>query len=208
MPRKLIKAKKQNRGIGAGGSNTIFFGKKFENDTNIEDNLRASGFIKKRMNKSKYGYYLKRKINNIEIIYLTQSGLKTYFKLKHNINLYRNPDEVYLIKTDDKYIVKILEKKEQHREGSVETKLWAGPTLKREYEIMLNGMTSKKEKHIQPNFIVEYAYCINNFLSRKFNSNNLKYNILKYILKENNITILHGDRKNYYDKLKKWIRMI
>lgn len=180
--------------LKSGGANANIFGKLFENNTSMEDNLCNMGFIERRINNTKHGYYLKKKIENIKIIYLTQFGLRIYFKLKYNIMLYRNPDEAYIIKTNDKCVIKILEKKEQRREGSVETKLWAGPSLKREYEIILGN-----------NFIVEYAYCVNKFLSNKFNSNNRKYNILKQILKENDIIILHGDEPNYYKKLKHWI---
>lgn len=124
-----------------------------------------------------------------------QSGLKTYFKLKYGIILCRNPDEAYITKTNGKCIIKILEKKEQHCDGSVETKLWAGPSLKREYEIILGD-----------DFVVEYAYCINKFLSEKFNSDNQKYDVLKQILKENNIVVLHANKPNYYEKLECWIK--
>jgi hypothetical protein len=106
-----------NKGVGAGGANTNLFGKLFENKTNMKDTLHKKGFIEKRMNKSKCGYYLQKRIDETKIIYLTQSGLKTYFKLKYNIILCRNPDEAYIIKTKDKCIIKILEKKEQHCEG-------------------------------------------------------------------------------------------
>lgn len=92
-------------------------------------------------------------------------------------------------------LLKYWRKKEQHREGSVETKLWAGSSLKREYEIILGD-----------NFSIDYAYCINKFLSEKFNSDNQKYNILRQILKENNIIVLHAGKSNYYDKLEDWIK--
>jgi hypothetical protein len=180
----------------AGGKNTNIFGKSFENETSMKNNLYNMEFTEKRLNKSKFGYYLKKRVDDTKIIYLTQSGLKTYFKLKYNIVLYRNPDEAYIIKTSDKCIVKILEKKEQHCEGSVETKLWAGPSLKREYEIILGDK-----------FIVEYAYCVNEFISKKFNSNNKKYDTLKQILNESNIIILHANKPNYYKKLESWIKM-
>jgi hypothetical protein len=59
-------------------------------------------------------------------------------KNRYNIDLFRCPDEAYIIEyTNGRKVVKILEKKEQHVEGSVETKLWSGPSLKREYELML-----------------------------------------------------------------------
>lgn len=37
------------------------------------------------MNKNKYGYYMRKRINDIKILYFTQSGLKIYIKLKYNI---------------------------------------------------------------------------------------------------------------------------
>lgn len=183
-----------NKCSHSGGANANIFGKSFENKTCVIDNLYNLGFVKKRLNNSKYGYYLTKKIDDIKIIYLTQTGLKIYFKIKYNITLCRNPDEAYLIKTKDKCILKILEKKEQHHEGSVETKLWSGPSLKREYEIILGDK-----------FIVEYAYCINDFLSKKFTSNGLKYQVLKQILDENNIIILHADKQYYFEQLLNWI---
>lgn len=193
----------KTKGTGAGGVNTNVHGKIFENFTSVEKILEDRGFIRIKIDKTKYGFYLTKKIGCYEIIYLTQSGLKKYFKKKHDIELFRNPDEAYLIKkvnsdgTYDKCIVKILEKKEQHCEGSVETKLWAGPSLKREYEIILGDM-----------FVVNYAYCVNQFLTEKFDSKIEKYSILKKILKENNIEILHAHKKNYYKKLEKWVRSI
>ena len=87
-----MKKKHTNKGIGAGGINTNIFGKLFEDITNMKENLHKMGFIEKKMNNSKYGYYLKKKIDDTKIIYLTQSGLKIYFKLKYDIILYRHPD--------------------------------------------------------------------------------------------------------------------
>ena len=51
-------------------------------------------------------------------------------KYKYNISMFRCPDEAYIIEyKNGKIQVKILEKKEQNVEGSVETKLWAGVAL-------------------------------------------------------------------------------
>ncbi len=50
-------------------------------------------------NKNKYGYYFE--CNNVEnnnkIIYLTRNGFKLYFKEKHNINIYKQPDEAFIL---------------------------------------------------------------------------------------------------------------
>lgn len=74
-------------------------------------------------------------------------------KNKYNIELFRYPDEAYIIEYNTgKKIIKILEKKNQNVEGSVETKLWSGPSLKREYKLILKD-----------NLEVHYGFCVNDF---------------------------------------------
>jgi hypothetical protein len=84
-----------------------------------------------------------------------------YMKTKYNIELFRCPDEAYIIEYNTgKKVIKILEKKEQNVEGSVETKLWSGPSLKREYELVLGN-----------DFEVHYGFCVSDFLKKKLISN-------------------------------------
>lgn len=162
-----------NKGTGAGGKNTNIYGKKFEDKTNNENKLIDDGFIKESYSKTKYGYYL------YKTIYFTlQNGLKLFIKSKYDIDIFRCPDEAY--------IIKILEKKEQNVEGSVETKLWSSPSLKREYELILGE-----------NFKIEYSLCLSKFLSNKFKSIDMKYNILK--------KILYGEDDDYFLKINDWI---
>jgi hypothetical protein len=85
------------------------------------------------------------------------------------------------------YWIYILEKKEQHVDGSIKTKLWSGPSLKREYELVLGEY-----------FEVFYGFCVNKFLQNKLISKNPKYTILNIILNENNIKVLFGDDDNYF----------
>ena len=117
-------------------------------------------------------------------------------KNKYNIELFRNPDEAYIIEyITGKKVIKILEKKEQNVEGSIETKLWAVPSLKREYQIALkNG------------FEVYYDLCVSDFLKKKLTSKKeAKYTILNEIFKESNISVLFGDDENYFETLDNWL---
>lgn len=180
----------KNKGTGAGGKNTNIKGKNFEDITDSESNLLDLGFNKIILNKSKYGYYLSKKDNDKEIIFVKQAGLKAYMKKFHEIDLFRFPDEAYIIKSNDKIRIKIIEKKEQSVDGSVETKLWAGPSLKREYEIIMGS-----------NFDIEYIFCVSSYLKEKFLSENLKYKTLVTILKESNIAIFYGDDETYYNDI-------
>jgi hypothetical protein len=175
---------KINKGTGAGGSNTNLYGKKFEDKTNNKPRLLEDGYIDK-------GYYLIKVFEDKTIVFVSQHGLKKYMKNKYNIQLFRCPDEAYITEYKiGKTVLKILEKKEQHVEGSVETKLLAGPSFKREYELILGE-----------NFEVHYAFCLNNFLKIKMTSDNQKYIILNQILRESNINVLFGDDENYFETL-------
>ena len=116
-------------------------------------------------------------------------------KKMYNIDTFRKPDEVYIIENKDKKILKILEKKAQYVEGSVEMKLWSGVSLKREYEILLEGYT------------IHYAFCVSDFLKKKLLSEEKKFIILNKIFEENDITILFGDDSDYFEKLDIWINL-
>ena len=177
--------------MNAGGKNTNVYGKEFENKTNNETRLLQRGFTKKSFSSNaKFDYT----INSPKPTFVLQNGLKSYMKREHNIELYRCPDEAYIQQTDGKTIVKILEKKEQRVEGSVETKLWSSPALKREYEIALGD-----------GFEVWYGLCVSDFLAQKLRSDVPKYTTLLKILKEHNIDVLFGDDANYFDTLDAWI---
>ena len=116
-------------------------------------------------------------------------------KNKYNIDIFRLPDEAYIIeyKTGEIYI-KILEKKSQNVPGSVETKLWSSPSLKREYEIILGDK-----------FDVSYGLSVNSYLQNLLTSSHKKYTTLNTILQENNIEVLYGDETDYFTKLDLWI---
>jgi len=186
-----------NKGTGAGGANTNYYGKKFEEKTNNENRLLNNGFVKKSFSKKPkkaYDYYLSKEYEDKNVVFVLQNGLKMYMKNKYNIELFRCPDEAYIIeyKTGRK-VIKILEKKEQNVEGSVETKLWSGPSLKREYELVLGT-----------EFEVHYGFCVSEFLKKKLTSNEKKYTILNTIFNENNIVVLFGDDDDYFEMFDLW----
>lgn len=187
-----------NKGTGGGGINTNFYGKIFEEKTNNYQRLLDIGYIQNKLiekPKKIHDYFLSKTDENKTIIFVLQQGLKIYMKKKYNIEIFRCPDEAYIIEyTNGRKIIKILEKKEQRVEGSVETKLWSGPSLKREYEIILGNT-----------FEVFYGFCINDFLKIKLISNKIKYKTLNIILYESKIDILYGDDENYFEKIESWI---
>ena len=190
-----------NKGTGAGGANTNYYGKKFEEKTNNQQRLLEIGYIKESFTqkpKKAYDYYLSKTFDDKTIVFVLQNGLKMYMKTKYNIDMFRCPDEAYIIEyTSGRKVIKILEKKEQNVEGSVETKLWSGPSLKREYELALGN-----------DFTVFYGFCVSEFLKQKLISNEKKYTILNTIFNENNITVLFGDDENYFETFDMWLNIM
>ena len=186
-----------NKGTGAGGANTNYYGKKFEEKTNNQQRLFDLGFTKNSFTKNpkkSYDYYLSKTYDDKTVAFVLQSGLKMYMKHKYNIELFRCPDEAYIVEyASGKKLIQILEKKEQLVEGSVETKLWSGPSLKREYELVLG-----------PEFEVCFGFCVSSFLKNKLVSDKKKYIILQTILREHNIDVLFGDDENYFETFDMW----
>lgn len=186
-----------NKGTGAGGANTNYYGKQFEEKTNNQIRLLNNGYTKYSFTKKPkrvYDYYLSKSFEDKTIVFVLQNGLKMYIKNKYNIDLFRCPDEAYIIEyTSGRKVIKILEKKEQNVEGSVETKLWSGPSFKREYELVLGN-----------EFEVHYGFCVSEFLKNKLISTEKKYTTLNTIFNETNIVVLFGDDDNYFATFDRW----
>ena len=215
-----------NKGTGAGGANTVHNGSQFEELTNIEPLLLSKSFDTKILNKTKNGYYLTKNFtkdtkdtkdtendsdprcddkkddtNQKTITYSKQCGFKTYIKKEFNIDIYRHPDEAYVIKTKKDnvyhYNIKILEKKNQNGEGSVEDKLKTGAFNRKEYILMFEKM--------KDNITIDYAFTVSKFLEDKFESNKPKYNNIKKINNDDNIKIFYASKSNYFEEIYEWI---
>ena len=187
----------QNKGTGAGGANTNLNGKTFEKKTENESRLLSNGFARKPIpgKKGIHDFYLE-KVESADkrIVYLTQGGLKSYFKHFLNKEMCRSPDEAYLFCNGDSYTLKILEKKNQNTEGSVDTKLLAGRGFIDEYEYLLGE-----------NYTVQYGFCISDFLKKSYVADIPKSRALRYINQKYGIAVLFGDDANYYETLDAWI---
>jgi hypothetical protein len=181
---------KMNRGHGAGGAATNLHGKKFEELTNQYTALLSNGYILKRNPKE----YLIKTMEDRTMVYLSQHAFKSYMKHTYGINFWRCPDEAYLTEyTHGRKVLHIVEKKEQRVEGSVETKLWAGPGLLEEFQMEFES------------FDVHYAFCLNSFLKQKMMSPERKYQTLTKILDKHNIRVFYGEDADYASKLMEWV---
>ena len=177
-----------NRGTGAGGANTTKNGGAFETLTDNSNRLLADGFIKEK-------YYLRKKIDDErEIIFLPQKKLPKYCRDKFAAELFRRPDEAYLFRNGTKYLLKILEKKAQNTEGSVDTKLCADEWFKEEYRECLG-----------PNFTVEYAFCLSKWLQTEYQSDKGKWPMMRRLHERHGTAVLFGEDPDYFTHLDAWI---
>jgi hypothetical protein len=180
-----------NKGTGAGGATTNENGKKFEQDTNSEVHL-----LKENFTKNSFG--LSKTFEDKTVTFTAQAAFKKFIKAKYNRDVCRHPDEAFIVEFKlGRKLVIIIEKKAQNVQGSVETKLWAAPSLKREYEICLGD-----------DFEVCYGLCLNGILANWLVSDQLKYKILLQILLENKIKFFNGCKEDYFEKLKQWFSKI
>ena len=187
--------KTPNKGTGAGGAATNYHGKLFEAKTDNETRLLNAGFVKTVTGHTKFGYFLSKQLEDKRVIFVSQSGLKEFIKRYYHIELFRHPDEAYILEyTDGRRVMKILEKKEQNVEGSVDTKLLSGPIFREEY---IEALEDK--------FEVNYAFCVSKFLQDKILTDDKKHRIFNKIMARHGIDILFGDDLNYFDKLDEWL---
>jgi hypothetical protein len=191
-----------NKGTGAGGANTNVTCKSFEQKTENETRLLAAGFSRKPIpgyEKNTEGsfYYLIKETSPTEsVVYMTQGGLKKYFEHFFNKELCRHPDEAYLFRNGDKYTLKILEKKNQNKSGSVDTKLMTARDFIEEYEDSIEDPT---------NFTIQYAFCVSDFLKKDYVSDKKKWVLLRRRHKKYGIAVLFGNDPDYYETLDAWI---
>jgi len=72
-----------NKGTGAGGANTNYYGKKFEEKTNNQTRLLDQGYIKnsfKKNPKKANDYYLSKTVEDKTIIFVMQHAFTVYMK--------------------------------------------------------------------------------------------------------------------------------
>jgi hypothetical protein len=183
-----------NRGTGAGGANTNASGLSFEEKTGNQHRLKEQGYSMVAMQGGgKFSYYMEKD----GVVFMMKGGLKTYMKEKYGVEMFREPDEAYLIRDAESGVtqLKILEKKNQNMEGSVDTKLLAGPGFLEEYKWSLNRAAIH----------VEYAFCVSSFLKEKILSDKPKWQALRDINKKYGIAVLFGDDEDYFEKLDEWL---
>lgn len=194
-----------NRGTGAGGKKTNENGLTFENKTSIEDTLIKKGFKRheikqgKKSHNPKTSYYFESKIDGKTIIYMTKYGLHFYFKHFYGIDVHRQPDEAFLIIDDDFIHLKILEKKTQRSEGSVDNKILSGGIFQLEYSLILEELNEHKE------LLISYALCLDDFFKEKLTSDKNKYKIWNKINSLNRVKIFYGNDEKYFDDVYEWI---
>lgn len=207
----------RNKGTGAGGANTNASGKAFERETDVIAFLLANGFertdalafpkpVKRNhpnKNKTKEDLVaehnpnavcLRKACDDKTITFVQQGGLRRYMQKRFDIEMFRNPDGAYIVEyANGRKVLKVVEMKNQTREGSVIDKLLCAPAYKREYELCLGEGWS-----------VDYSLCVNEYLKEQITSNKKKFHIWNTIFKETNIHLFYGKDPDYLSTLHTW----
>lgn len=189
-----------NRGTGAGGATTTKNGMEYEALTSNTTRLEGLGFTKKQIGKGKTMFIWSKDYedDNKTITLTSKHGFKKVIKNIFGVDLYREPDEAYIVhyKSTDEYIIYIIEKKNQNCPGSVDEKLFTGAFIRRLYE--------KRFKN-HANVRVEYAFCVSDFLTTQLTSQKNKYVDISEILVEDNIKVFHSKDNDSVLELDAWI---
>ena len=183
-----------NRGTGAGGAATNANGKPFEEITSVIPLLIKLGFTKMEIKKGIKSQSYTKKDGAKEFYFFTQKAFKMYMMNTFNKELFREPDEAFLIKQDNKYTLIIIEKKAQNGYGSVDLKLCCGPYFIREYKECLGD-----------DFDIKYCFCLNEYLKNEYTSDTPKYRVMRKLHKEDNIPVLFGSDTDYFSKLQDYV---
>jgi hypothetical protein len=189
-----------NKGTGAGGANTTKNGMAFECLTSNALRLEDLGFTKTLVGKGKTMFTLSKSYEDEDktITFASKHGFKKLIKTLFNVDLYREPDEAYVVhyKATNQYIIMIVEKKNQNCEGSVEEKLFTGAFIRRLYQ---------KRFKDHPNVQVHYAFCVSDFLTNHLTSTKEKYLDISEILVEDNIKVFHSKDSDFVEQVDAWI---
>jgi len=162
----------------------------------MEQNLYTKNFTKQNLNNNHGEYYLEYKDNNITIIYLNENSYSTYLKKMYNLDVTKNPDEAFLVIKNNNLNCKIIENKYLDRYSN-KNSLKTGSTNIELYNLDLNAGNTK--------FEIELAYCINNYVDYKLNSDNPEYINIKKILNRLNINTFNGENENYNTCIFNWV---
>ena len=192
----------KNKGIGAGGAKTTLNGRQFEALTSVEDKLIERNFTNS-IDKRQKCKYLKSETDEYKIMYIKQHNFKKLLTIKTNIldsDIFRIPDEAFLIIKGETIIVVILEVKVQNVEGSVIEKITS--QLKEDYDFILGD-----------NIHLHFTYVMNNFLKDKFTSNDNKFQSRRMSFEKNDVNMLFYDEtlnndEEYYESLFGWLNSI
>jgi hypothetical protein len=178
-----------NLGTGAGGANTNKSGKNFEQRTDVVPYLEKRNFCKHVMNKSKYGHYLMRTDDDKTTYFTQQNGFKIFVKTHYNVSVQRHPDEAFIVEYNNgTKKVFVLEKKNQNKDGSCDTKLYAGQGFKMEFQ-----------EDFGKDFAIEYGFCLCDFFKNK------KYEKMMKIIGQQGVEVFFANDNDYFDKISQWL---
>ena len=144
--------------------------------------------------------FLTKTTESYDIIHTPIDGVIRYFSVNHNMELWRQHNDAYLIKkNDNSYVLKIVD----HVQESEEWSIGAYKMILSEYEDIFEEM----------NVSVSYMYCVDSAIMNKLDPEGKdvseddakRYITRRRVLGKDNIKVLCNEDDDYITKLNAWV---
>jgi hypothetical protein len=147
--------------------------------------------------------FFSKKNGSYEIIHTPHAELIRFFEVNHNMNLWREHNDAYLIKKNDgSYVLKVIE----HIQELNEWKLDNFMGISSEYKYVFEKL----------NVTVQHMYCVDSFVHKRItledpemtNDDKQCFIFKNKVFEKYNIEILCNEDADYITKLDSWVNTI
>jgi hypothetical protein len=149
------------------------------------------------------GGFLCKKNDSYEIFHTPHTELIRYFEVNHNINLWREHNDAYLIKKNNgSYVLKIIENVHEYNEWKLDTFMG----ISSEYGYVFENL----------NITVNHMYCVDSFVHKRItledqemtDDDKQSFIFKNKMFDEYNIEIICNEDADYITKLDSWVNTI
>ena len=147
--------------------------------------------------------FVSKKNDSYEVIHTPHAELIRFFEVNHNMNLWREHNDAYLIKKNDgSYVLKIVD----HVQEADEWKLDTFMGISDEYGFVFEKL----------NVTLSHMYCVDSFVYKRITlddpemtyDDKQSFIFKNKMFKEHNIEILCNEDADYIMKLNSWVNDI
>ena len=149
------------------------------------------------------GGFLSKKCDAYEIIHTPHAELIRFFEANHDMNLWREHNDAYLIKKNDgSYVLKIVDHVQELNEWKLDTFMGISSEYKRVFKSL--------------DVVLSYMYCVDSSIHKRItledpkmtNDDKQSFIFKNEMFDEYNIEILCNEDADYITKLDSWVKNV